>query len=153
VRRFTFSLADLYKLREFKARQAEITLAAKTGAVNLLEQNLKRLAEERVRTYAERGGGVSITELMDGERYLARLEKEKERTLEELAAAELERQKALAEYQEALKQRKVLEELREIELKAYKKERERQETITMDDIVTGGRSRRLLQSIPAEERA
>jgi flagellar protein FliJ len=153
MRRFSFSLKDLLGLREFREREAQMELAAKTGKVNLLEQELKRIAGERLRTYAERGAGArGIGELIDSERYLARLESEKERTLRDLAAAEIERQKALAVYQEALKQKKVLERLRDSELEAYKKERERQEGIVLDDIITGARSRLALSGLQPGER-
>lgn len=146
MKRFRFSLKELLELKEFREREAEMALAEKSGKVRLAEMELERIAAERVRTRAGRFSGKrSIMDFLADERYLARLEREKEKGLKVLAAAELEREKALADYQEASKAKKALEKMEEGEFGLYKKESDRKELLEIDDIIAGARKRNELR--------
>jgi flagellar export protein FliJ len=147
MKKFHFSLKELLALRAFKERQAEMVLAEKSGKVRLIELELQRIAAERHKTAQMRfSGSRNILDYLADERYLARLEMEKERRLKELAEAELEREKALESYHEASKQKKVLDKMEENELAAYRKAADRREILIVDDITTGARMREALRS-------
>jgi flagellar export protein FliJ len=145
MKRFRFSLKELLDLREFREREAEMALSVKTGKVRLIEIELERLAAEAVRTRKGRFTlARTIMDYLADERYLERLESEKEKRLVELTQAILEREKALQDYHEASKKKKALEKMEEGELGAYKKEADRKEILDIDDIITGARTRRQL---------
>ena len=142
MKRFEFSLEELMGLREFREREAQYRLAEKTGRLNLLEQELLRIASERVRILGERFTGTrNILDYLADERYLSRLDRDRDRTERDIVRAELEREEALAAYNEALKQKKVLEKLREKEEEAWHDEYNRQEVNTLDDIAQGSAAR------------
>ncbi len=150
MKKFRFSLQELKELRAFKEKEAEMVLAEKTGRMRLVELELERLAAEKVKTAHMRfSGSRNILDYLADERYLARLEAEKEKRLKELVQAQLEREKALASYQEASKQKKVLDKLEEDEFELYRKDAEKQELMVMDDIVTGAGTRRALRGMAA----
>lgn len=143
MKRFRFSLSELLELRAFREREAEMALAAKSGKVRLIELELERLAAEAVKTRKDRFAGArTIMDYLADERYLERLESEKEKRLAELARAELEREEALAAYNEASKKKKALEKMEEGEFELYRKDVGRREILEIDDIITGARTRK-----------
>lgn len=146
MKSFRFSLKELLELREFREREAEMALAEKSGRVRLAEMELERIAAAGARTRDGRFSGArSMADFLADERYLARLEREKEKGLADLAAAELERERALEAYHEASKRKKALEKMEEGEFEAYRKELDRKEILDIDDIVTGAGMRNALR--------
>ncbi len=139
---FRFSLQELMELRTFRERDAEYRLAEKSGRVSLLDAELLRIAAERSRVLSERfKGRRTVLDFMADERYLSRLDRDRDRMERDLAKAELEREEALAAYNEARKQVKVLERLRDDEEELWRKERGRREVMDLDDIAQGARAR------------
>jgi flagellar export protein FliJ len=142
VKRFRFSLEPLLEFRAFRLRDAEMALSSKAGLVRLMELELERIGMEEARTRSGRfSGGRGILDFIADERYLQRLSRERERGVEELARREAERDEALGAYNEANKEKKVLEKLEEGEADAYRKESGRREILEIDDIVSGKRAR------------
>jgi len=142
MKKFRFSLQELLDLREFRAKQAEHELARRAGLVALQEMELERIDREEARTRASRfRGKTGVHELIAEELYLQRLARDRERGLAELARREAARDEALAAYNEANKEKMVLEELEDGELEAFRKEASRREILEIDDIVSGRRAR------------
>lgn len=142
MKKFRFSLQELLDLREFRAKQAENELAHKAGLVALQEMELERIDREEARTRSSRfRGKTGVHELIAEELYLQRLARDRERGLAELARREAARDEALEAYNEANKDKMVLEELEDGELEAFRKEASRQEILEIDDIVSGRRAR------------
>jgi flagellar export protein FliJ len=142
MRRFRFSLEPLLEFRAFRLRDAENALSAKAGLVRLMELELERIGAEEARTRSGRfQGGRGILDFIADERYLQRLSGERERGTLELARRECERDEALKAYNDANKEKKVLEKLEEGELESYAKEASRREILEIDDIVSGKRAR------------
>jgi flagellar protein FliJ len=149
MKRFAFSLGKLLELREYTRRQAEIELAARAGRCAALDRELFALAAERTRTAKARFSfGALWADCVAAEQYIARIDRSKERLLEELAIAEAAREKARLAYVEARKAEKVLAKLRERREKEYYLEQLREESATIDDISSGKYARRV--SAPAE---
>jgi flagellar export protein FliJ len=154
VKRFLFSLEPLLEFRAFRLRDAENALSAKAGLVRLMELELERIGMEEARTRSGRfQGGRGILDFIADERYLQRLSRERETGSLELVRREGERDEALMAYNEANKEKKVLEKLEEGELETYRKESSRREILEIDDIVSGKRAREGVARSPAKKAA
>jgi flagellar export protein FliJ len=136
MRRFQFKLEKFLELRGFHERKAELILAEKAGRCNVLGGKLRENAEARVRAGREMfAHGRSIADFRASELYIVRLDRDRERLLEELAAAELEREKARANYVEKRKAREVLDKIKERKQAEYYLLAEREEIKALDDLV------------------
>jgi len=135
VRRFAFKLEKLLELRAFHERRAELLLAEKAGRCALLELGLQEVAASRARTSREMfAPGRGLEDYRAAELYIARLDKERDRLARELAAAEIEREAARADYLEKHRDRQAIDKLKERRQAEYYRLAEREETKALDDI-------------------
>jgi flagellar protein FliJ len=136
MRRFRFKLEKLLELRGFHERKAELVLAEKAGRCSLLENELRGNAEARARTGREMFSvGRMLADYRAAELYIVRLDRDRDKLTEELAAAELEREKARLEYIEKRKAREVLDKIKERRQGEYYRLAKREEIKALDDIV------------------
>ncbi len=134
MKRFSFSLEKILDLRAFREKEAEFALGKAISERERIALRLQEIAQKRVSSSRERSPSASMGELIAIERYIQRLDAEKERRLEELAAAELVVERKRAEYVETTKARRVLTKLREKKTAVWKGERLRDEAEILDDI-------------------
>ena len=135
MRRFSFKLEKLLELRGFYERKAELVLAEKAGRCVLLDTQLRELADARARTGREMfSAGRMLADYRAAELYIVRLNRDKERLVKELAEAELEREKARADYIEKHKSREVMEKIKERKAGEYYRLALREETKALDDL-------------------
>ncbi len=135
MRRFRFNLERLLELRGFHERKAEMALAEKAGRCALLDAELREVAAARSRTGREMfAPGRDVLDYRAAELYLLRLERDRDRLTEELAAAELERESARAEYVEKRRSRESIEKIKERRQAEYYRLAEREETKALDDL-------------------
>jgi flagellar FliJ protein len=135
VKRFAFKLEKLLELRAFHERRAELLLAEKAGRCALLEERLKEIAQSRIRTGREMfAPGRDIADYRAAELYIMRLDKERDRLLEELAQAELEREAARADYLVRHRDREAIDKLKERRQADYYRAAEREEIKALDDL-------------------
>lgn len=135
MKRFRFRLEHLLRLRSFNERKAELVLAEKAGACALLDAKLADNMERRVRTAREMfAPGRKIADFRASELYVLRLDGERERLALELAAAEIEREKARGEYLRLHRDREAVDKLRERREVEYYRLAEREETKILDDM-------------------
>jgi flagellar FliJ protein len=135
MRRFSFKLEKLLELRGFYERKAELVLAEKAGRCVLLDTQLRELADARTRTGREMfSAGRMLADYRAAELYIVRLNRDKERLVKELAEAELEREKARADYIEKHKSREVMEKIKERKAGEYYRLALREETKALDDL-------------------
>ena len=135
MRRFSFKLEKLLELRGFYERKAELVLAEKAGRCVLLDTQLHELAEAKSRTGREMfSAGRMLADYRAAELYIVRLNRDKERLVKELAEAELEREKARADYIEKHKSREVMEKIKERKAGEYYRLALREETKALDDL-------------------
>ncbi len=140
MKRFFFSLEKLLDLRSFEEREAELTLGKAISERDRVSLLLDEIARKRVKATGERRGALSISDLTSIERYVTRLDGDRDKRLEELAVCELAIERARAAYIEASKKRKVLSKLRDKKAEAWKKDGLREEAETIDDIVNSRRA-------------
>jgi flagellar FliJ protein len=135
VRRFRFNLEKLLEVRSFHERKAELVLAEKAGRCALLDNRLREVAEARVRTGREMfSAGRSLEDYRSAELYMIRLDRDRDRLVEELASAELEREEARSDYIEKRKSREVIDKIKERRQTEYYRLASREETKALDDL-------------------
>lgn len=135
MKRFRFRLERLLELRAFFERRAELVLAEKAGRCALLDARLSENAEKRARTAREMfATGRELADYRAAEFYLRRLDGERDRLAAELAAAELEREKARKVYIERRRDREAVDKLRERKEAEYYRLAELEETKALDDL-------------------
>jgi flagellar FliJ protein len=142
MKRFKFTLQRVLDLRAHKEDEAAIELGRAMGALAELENRINSCAEERVRAASERFlSSNRATDILAWENYILRLDAEKERLLEEAAAAELAVEEKRNAYIEASREKKVLDKVREKRFKEYRRNSGKEEIKTVDDISGGVISR------------
>ena len=135
MRRFRFNLEKLLEVRAFHERKAELVLAEKAGRCAVLEAKLKEIAQSRFRTTREMfARGRDIEDYRASELYVMRLDRERDRLLEELTRAELEREAARKVYVEKRKARESIDKLKERRQAEYYRLAQREEIKALDDL-------------------
>jgi flagellar FliJ protein len=136
MKRFHFGLQKALDLRAYREREAEIELGRAIGRLTELENRVKSLAEERFRAATDRFAQANSAEDMRAyERYITRLDSQKEALLKEAAKAEIAVSEKREAYFAASRDRKVLDKLREKRYGEYRKLSLREEVRTGDDSV------------------
>jgi flagellar FliJ protein len=142
LKRFHFELEKLLAIRAHKEREAEIELGRAVGALTLLEGRISALAAERLRAASSRyAHGFGVPDMVSSDRYIQRLDADKERLIKEAAQAELKVEEARRLYVEASRERKILDKLKERRERDYRRFVLGEETKTVDDISSGSRAR------------
>jgi flagellar FliJ protein len=138
MKRFHFNLQKALNLRAYREQNAEIELGRAINRLTELTNRLKALAEERSRAAADRFARSNSAEDMRAyERYITRLDNQKEELLEEAAAAELAVSEKREAWLAASRDRKILDKLREKRLGEYRKLALREEVKLADDTSSG----------------
>ena len=134
MKKFKFSLEKVLSLREFEEKQAQIELGKAQSVVNDINEQLKFIASERVKSNESRSKSSDLTFLMSIENYINGLDYKKELLIEELAQAQIILEEKRAIVVEAIKKRKSLEKLKEKQFESYKKEYNKEEEKILDEI-------------------
>ncbi|MDR1129085.1 MAG: flagellar export protein FliJ [Treponema sp.] len=138
MKRFRFNLQKILDLRAHREQDAEIELGRAMVRLAELTGRLKALAEERFRAAAGRfAQSNSAEDMLSYERYITRLDFQKEKLLEEAAAAELEVNEKREAYLAASRDRKILDKLGEKRFGEYRKLALREEVKIVDDAASG----------------
>jgi flagellar FliJ protein len=138
MKRFHFNLQKALDLRAYREQDAEIELGRAISRLTELTNRLKALAEERFRAAADRfARSNSVEDMLAYERYITRLDNQKEQLLEDTAAAELTVNEKREIYLAASRDRKILDKLREKRFAEYRKLALREEVKLTDDAVSG----------------
>ena len=135
MRRFRFNLEKLLELRAFYERKAEMVMAEKAGKCALLDSELREVAFSRVKTGREMfSSGRDLADYRAAEQYIVRLDRDRDRLVDELARAELEREAARAAYIEKHMARESIEKIKDRRQAEYYRLAEREETKALDDL-------------------
>jgi flagellar export protein FliJ len=137
MKKFAFTLQKILSLRQYAEDSAKLELGRAVSVVNRIENDLRLLAQNRLAANAELAytgaGAIDVTRLLLIEDYIGMLDIQKERLLEELAAAELVAEQKRAVYVEAMKKRAALTKLSERQQEAWKAELLREEDLALDE--------------------
>jgi flagellar FliJ protein len=142
MKKFSFNLEKVLRLRMYRERETEIELGRAIGVLTDIENHIKNIALDRQRAAAERfAPNHGAMEIISWDNYILRLDQETERLLEDAAKAELVVEEKRAQYLEASRDRKVLDKLKEKREKEYRKEMFAEETRILDEISSGAKIR------------
>jgi flagellar FliJ protein len=127
MKKFTFSLEKILKLRLYAENEAKIELGRAVSSLSRIENDLEAVTAAQKSAGEKRfSGGDSLSSPRDYDNYLQRLEAEKERLLQEAAAAELAVEQSREVWLGARADIKVMENLKERKLAAYRRDSHRQ---------------------------
>jgi len=143
MRRFTFKLEKILKLRENREHETELELGRAVGALSALELRIRQVVEEQAVAIQNRFSSRNdFTQMLSYELYILRLEQTKAKLFEDAARAELEVEKARQIYLEASRDRKVISKLKERQEQEYRRAASLEEIKTIDDLSGGAAARK-----------
>jgi flagellar FliJ protein len=150
ARKFRFTLQKVLDLRLWEEKQAENTLAAKTGQCSACENALTALHLKRHETFLSRNthGALDLTVLGAHDAFRQRLGREIEAMEKELARLTVEREDLLRVYLETRKRREVLSKLSEKQAVEFKEAEAKRETLRLDDLNTAAFIRKMTVEAP-----
>jgi flagellar FliJ protein len=135
MKRFRFGLQKVLELREYAEEEAKIELGRAVSALNLIEQRIAALAEERALAAQERfAPSRTFTEIQSYERYIYRLDRTRDKLLMDAARAELEVEEKRDIYLETSRERKVLDKIKDRRSGEYRKFALKEENKELDEV-------------------
>jgi len=140
MKRFDFPLNKILSLRIFYEKQAEIELQQATGkrdAVKMEIENIDVNVEEVSVLFSK---SIEMNILMATENYVKALKLKKLQLQTKLVELEHNVKICIEKYQEALKMRKVLERLKEKRMEEWRSELEKEEIISIDEVISAKKS-------------
>ena len=143
MKRFSFSLAAVLRLREHREWERELELGGAISRCSSIQADIDTISNEYRQTVADAGGdhATDIEYRIWQTAYLSLLENRRDQRRQELVAAEQAREEIHARFLEAMRDRKVLSRLRERQETVYRYEQLRHEDKVLDD-TTNARSAR-----------
>lgn len=136
-RRFRFTLQKVLELRAWEEKQAETSLAAKTGECTLCQRTIEELLSRRHDAFLRRGGTtIDLGALAFLESFRLRLAREIEENQKRLAQLTIEREDLLQIYLAARRKREVLTKLSEKQALAFRQAEAKRQTLILDDLNT-----------------
>ncbi|MFP4430585.1 MAG: hypothetical protein ACOCW6_03025 [Spirochaetota bacterium] len=133
MRRFSFGLEGLLKVRRYHEHERELTLSRATAKYEQVLNQMLNLEQEREATVAATRG-VDLSARLSQEAYLQLLEQSLEELEGRRRQLEASRNEALGEYTQALKERKVIENLKERRAREHYREESRHADRELNEI-------------------
>jgi flagellar FliJ protein len=128
MKKFTFSLEKILKLRGHAENEAKMELGRAVSAISQIENKLANLAVEQKTAMENRfSGGSAMPHIRLYDNYLQRLKSAEEQLLKEAAEASLTLERARELWIEARAGLKVMENLKDRKFAAYRKESQKEE--------------------------
>ncbi|MDR3284457.1 MAG: flagellar export protein FliJ [Treponema sp.] len=138
MKRFAFSLEKILSLREFAEKDARLALGRAVAEGARIRNEIADTAHRRYLAAQSLSGVIKVNDLSAIQNYLFRLDVRRDTLLLELAQAERVIAEKRTAFAEAMKNRRALTNLREKKFAAWRKEREREESLVLDEIGNRG---------------
>ena len=132
MKKFSFRLEKVLKLRKFKEEECKIELGHAISNLNIIENEIKMTAVKRQSAASQRFNATN--EIGEWNNYILRLDQETERLMEKAAQAEIIVEEKRALYLEAAKDLKTLEKLKEKRQQEHRKEAADYQMAEVDDL-------------------
>ncbi|MGO9310683.1 MAG: flagellar export protein FliJ [Spirochaetia bacterium] len=156
MRRFQFRLERLLDIRRWKEREWELALAKVLGECLLLENRITEIGVEigasRLAVFTD-GARVDVEAMSRRELYVQRLAAERERATKALVEKRREMEKVRARYQEASRERKVLDKFKDRRAEEYHDRQLDEEFKSVDDMNTAAAVRGGITEAAAVEKS
>lgn len=133
MKRFSFRLESVLKLRAHKEEDWRNRLASATQRCNVLQQQIELMLKERVSVFGANAGN-DMTYHLSRALYLGRIEDRSRELEKDLVQARLEREKVLTDYTKVRQEYEAVRRLKEKRVKEYKKAWFAEEGKELDDI-------------------
>lgn len=136
MKRFDFPLNKILSLRAFYEKQAEIDLQHATGKRDVVKMEIENIdinVREVSLLFSE---SIEMSTLMATENYVKALKLKKLQLQAELIELEKNVKVCIGRYREALKKRQVLERLKEKRMEEWKSELEKEEILSIDEVIS-----------------
>ncbi|MFP4179770.1 MAG: flagellar export protein FliJ [Spirochaetaceae bacterium] len=142
MKQFRFNMEKVLELRRYEERRWEMKLGEVTGKCVTVNRRIKEYTETREKVFSQRRitSESAFYDFKLADRYIIRLEKEKEKLSHELQEYEQEREEIKKRYLEASRKRKVIEKLKERKQEQYYRQQRKEEQKEIDDITASRRT-------------
>ena len=136
MKKFHFRLQKLLDLRTFREKEAETALGRAIAERDAINLQLAELAQKELtaRMSLQRSSGT-IADFAAHGNYLERLHLEREKQLTALTQAEIRIEEMRKHYIKAHQERLIVTKLKDKKQAYWKKDRQRQQDILLDDII------------------
>jgi flagellar FliJ protein len=142
MKRFTFNLEKVLRLRMHEEHEREVELGEITSRCVRIQREIRTRQEEKRRVFGGRSfSAVGMAGYAAAEAYGNRLDREVGELKEQLEECEKERAEAQRRFKEASRNRKVLEKLKERKQERHHRELRKEEQQELDEIGAGMRRR------------
>lgn len=142
MKKFNFSLEKVQNLKEFKKKQAEMELGKAVQEESKIQDTLDMIARKKVDTIRAADEMKDIGSLYSVQHYFSLLEERKEVAIENLTRAKVVTDEKRAAMERAMREVKAIENFREMKKSEWKKEQQKEEENTIDEIVTSKYNRK-----------
>jgi flagellar FliJ protein len=135
MKRFTFNLEKVLRLRMHQEHEAEVALGEITSRCVSINREIRARREEKRRVMGgRRFSALGMAGYAAAEAYTRRLDHEMGELRNQLAECEKEREEAQRRFMEASRRRKVLDKLKEKKQERHRHEARREEQRELDEI-------------------
>jgi len=134
MKKFSFSLQKVLKLREFREEECKIALGQAISVLNEIENKIKETAIKHHHAASQRFNDPMQISLWNN--YIIMLDQEAERLTKQAAQAEIVVEEKRALYMEASRDVKAIEKLKEKRQKEYRKEMFNKQMTEVDDLTS-----------------
>lgn len=142
MKKFNFSLEKVQNLKVFKKKQAEMELGKAVQEEAKIQDTLDMIARKKVDTIRAADEMKDIGSLYSVQHYFSLLEERKEIAIENLTRAKVVTDEKRAAMERAMREVKAIENFREMKKSEWKKEQQKEEENTIDEIVTSKYNRK-----------
>ncbi len=137
MKKFKFSMEKILTLREFEQKQAELELGKANARVTQIQNQLNEIAKNKILVTKENDEPSSdFLAKSKSQIYINFLDQKKEEYLKQLVEAQMIAEQKREIVKQAMQKVKVLEQLQERKKLEWKKEIEKEEELSNEDIST-----------------
>ena len=136
MKKFSFELEDLLKIRNFETEQAQIELGKVISEQNKIKDALNTLAIEHTNAKKSVSGLTNFSEIANIHQYYKFLKLQEQNYLEQLAQLEIVIEEKRNIFKEKLQKSESLKKLKEKHYEAYKELENKEDEDNADEIVT-----------------
>jgi len=136
MKKFSFSLDKVLSLRIFYEKQAEIALSRAVSERDIVKLKIEDINVKVLECSPIFSQDVDMSILLSAENYIKGLKLRKMELEKELISLEEKVKLCIAEYTEKSKDRKILERLKDKKLEEWKKAFNKEEIISIDEVIS-----------------
>ncbi len=136
MKKFSFELEDLLKLRLFQQEEAEIELGKAVAEENRIQNKLDQLAEQYAVAKKNAAGVTDFSMIAASQQFFIFIKQQQEKLFSDMAKAKLITEEKRNVFKQALQKTESLSKLKEKQLDLYHQAENLEEENNTDDLVT-----------------